>query len=136
MRRYAFGLLLCSILMDSCNPSERFDLVQVHFENENIYIKKINWGINGDAQKTAISTSRKNSFDKCNSDYTYDGLTELFYGTSGDTLLVYVREEFKQPKEWNSNILVKQIILENPEFMGLYDEENKCIDQVNCVERF
>lgn len=135
MRKYMYCVLLGSVLLTSCNPSEKFDYDRVHFEQEDIYIKKINWGITGDAQKTAISTSKRNIFDDQESDYTYNGLTELFYKTSGDTLLLYVRDEFKRPGRWDSDIIVKQIVLDNPQFMHLFDEERNCSGP-NCIKGF
>jgi hypothetical protein len=127
--------LLFFVLLDSCNPSERFDYVAVQFETGEIYIKKLSWGIMGDAQKTAISLSRWNSFDNHESDYTYDGMTELFYKTSRDTLLLFVRDQFAKPTQWSSDIIVRQIVLENPQFMELFDEERDCKDK-NCIEGF
>ena len=134
MRKYIYGVLLGSVL-SSCNPSEKFHYERVHFEKEDLYIKKINRGITGDAQKTAISTSKRNTFDDQESDYTYNGLTELFYKTAGDTLLLYVRDEFKRPARWDSDIIVKQIILDNPQFMHLFDEERNC-RKPNCIKGF
>ena len=136
MSKYIYSVLLSSVLLTSCNPSEKFDYDKVHFEHEDIYIKKINWGITGGAQKTAISTSKRNTFDNQESDYTYNGLTEFFYKTSGDTLLLFVRDEFEQPTSWNSNIIVKQVVLDNPHFMDLFDEERNCKEQTDCISRF
>lgn len=140
MNRFVFRLLTFAIiwtLLNGCNPSERFEYVKIEVGKEDIYLKKINWGITGDAQKTAISTSKLREFDDFESDYIDDsGQLEFFYKTSGDTLLIFVRRQLIAPKNWDSKIIIKQVVLDNPSFMNLYDEERSCVESKKCIRSF
>ena len=92
--------------------SERF--------NESIYIKKTAWGISADHQFFSISNSSSDKFEQDTiKDYIFYG--DLFlYNFTNDTLFVYVNKESVLPKEFRSNINIKQIELTNPEMMDLW----------------
>ena len=88
--------------------------------NESIYIKKKVWGLTADHQFICVSRSSSNNFEPdTNKDYIYYG-DSFFYNFSNDTLKMYVDKESAVPKEFRSNINIKQIELTNPEMMDLW----------------
>ena len=134
MNRYIYvlvglilGFLLALLIFKNLNPFSKFESIEISLNGQSIYLKKINWGLLGNHQLTAISDNDDNDFDDKESDYIDTGLTEMFYNTSGDTLILFLRHKFKEPDRWDSKIKVKQVILENPQFMNLYDEERNCV---------
>ena len=93
-----------------------------------LYLKKDNWGISGDGQIMALSTSKTSDIDKDSEvDYILEGLTQIFYKQDRNTLILFVRTKFKQPKRFKSGIIIKQVELENPEFQDLFDKARESI---------
>jgi hypothetical protein len=114
-------------------PYDNIVLEQVDFPklNQAVYLKKKNWGITGDGQATVISTSDERTVDTASqTDFSLYGLGHIFYRKSGDTLIVFTRHKFKEPAKFNSNIVIKQVELDNPSFQDLYERER------NSVSRF
>ena len=142
MQKYLFliigiitGFLLSRLWAwyEAITPYDNIVIKQVDFPklNQTVFLKKKNWGITGDGQATVISNSDERTVDTASqTDFSLYGLGHIFYKRSGDTLIIFTRHKFKEPKKFNSNIIIKQVELDNPSFRDLYEMER------NSVSRF
>jgi len=88
--------------------------------NESVYIKKKLWGISYDHQVIWISPKASNKSEhNPKTDYIYKGLSPLFYRVKDKALEIYVSKASPIPPEFNSEVKIIQIELDNPTMMEL-----------------
>ncbi|SHE77072.1 hypothetical protein [Pedobacter caeni] len=130
--KYVFfiGALLIGVLCILSSVFYAYEMVpsttrEISFPElkEVLYLKKDNWGISGDKQIMSLSRSKWTSIDRdSENDYILEGLQEVFYKQTKDTLTLFLRRKFKLPKDFESKVVIRQIELENPQFMDLFDQ--------------
>ena len=81
-----------------------------------LFLESISQGI--DYKRRAISCSNDFEFDE--SDYVFETDMVVFVEVTNDTLKVYALDHAREPKVFNSEIVVKQIVLDNPAYMKLF----------------
>ncbi|WP_207425731.1 hypothetical protein [Pedobacter sp. SYSU D00535] len=123
------GLLVSVVVIygDALVPST---IQPIYFPEPDVtlYLKKDNWGISGDGQIMALSTSEKSDIDRnSEEDYILEGLSQIFYKQDRNTLTLFVTRKFNQPKRFESGIIIKQVELENSEFQDLFDKARESI---------
>ncbi len=89
---------------------------------DSIYLKRKAWGLLGDQNITIISTTNDNNFDKSSEfDFIFNDNYELFYRLEDTVLLIWVDKKVLYPNNFNSKIIVKQIVLWGPQWTQLRD---------------
>ncbi len=119
------GLMVYGFMSVDILGEPTFTMEKLYFpqSGEHLYLKKLNWGITGDSQILAISKDDSDVIDKNSKDeYILEGLQEIFYKQNKDTLTLYVRNKFKIPKFFNTKVIIRQVVLENPEFEDLFNK--------------
>ncbi|MEZ5360288.1 MAG: hypothetical protein R3F48_15840 [Candidatus Zixiibacteriota bacterium] len=82
---------------------------------DKIYFKKIATGITHDYITRVIS--QHPGFDNMpnnDSDYVFPGSACIPFKRQDDTIIVYVQLAAEKPRFWNSEMTIKQIIVDNP----------------------
>jgi|GEM_PF-3520109 len=88
--------------------------------NESIYLKSKAWGGVSGNMVIVVSNSSNNEFKPDKSkEFVYNDANHLLYKFSNDTLNLYVDALAVTPIEFNSNIVVKQIIVPSSEYLDL-----------------
>jgi hypothetical protein len=89
--------------------------------SQEIFLKKKSFGMDG--QIIVISTTYDDfDYPKNDEEYAMEGLYQIFYKFSKDTLFVYTSKKFEVPENFNSRIIVKQIIVDETKFMEMFNE--------------
>ncbi len=103
-----------------------FERKELYFPSKNasIYLKSINWGLTGDHKITVVSPIRESNFDTDSiSEYIFHGFGGLIYKTEKDTLKIYSMQEPFLPTNFESEIKVQLIKIEdNGEWIKLKKE--------------
>jgi len=99
---------------------------KVHFPgaDKDLYLKAYHDGLNRTIKVISGSGSRFAGPDS-EEDFMLSTQQDFFYETNGDTLKVYLPEIFTTPGNPPEGIVVQQYLLENPEYMNLYDKRRK-----------
>lgn len=97
--------------------------VEVAFPSHNtsLYLQSLSQGV--DYKKRAISTSNNFEFST-KTDYVFNTQLEVFIEATKDTLKIYVLEPAPEPENFESEIIVKQIVLENPAYTTLFNRSD------------
>lgn len=91
--------------------------------DESIYMKEISRGLN---YKIVVITSsnEERAEPKPDEEYVYSWVP-IFYKMENDTLFVYSYKQAMEPLNFNSNIIVKQVELNNLEMMDLFGKHKE-----------
>jgi archaellum component FlaF (FlaF/FlaG flagellin family) len=102
-----------------------YSIKKIHSDalNEDIFIKKNNWGVSSNHEVVVISTSGQEKFEP-DSTKEYVFKTEFFFKSVKDSLYVYTRVKSKAPISFNSKFKIKQVELDNSEMMELRGYDN------------
>jgi hypothetical protein len=99
---------------------------KIHSEylNEDLFIKKISWGLTYDHSVIILSSFPKNTIEPdSTSEYVFLS-SEIFYRLTNDSLLIFTSLKSKKPLNFNSNIKIIQYELKNVEIMNLRGNNN------------
>lgn len=123
-------LFLCILstlfFIHSCAPSENIHCnMNISIMDKDIYLKRLNWGVNGNSRLFVISTNNEklkniNDYDM-DKEYVFKGDIPIYIRTYEDTLIVYTYMMTKPPAIFESNIIVKQVEITNRENMLFID---------------
>jgi|SRR5690554_4969677 len=92
--------------------------------NEDLFIKKISWGLTYDHNVFLLTCSPDKSVEPdSTSEYIFLS-SELFYKVSNDSLYIFTSLKAKTPLIFNSKFKVVQQELENVEIMKLREDKN------------
>lgn len=85
-----------------------------------VYLKSYPHGF--DHEIKVVSTSKVAVWGPdASTDYILSSISQVFYRTDGDTLILFVNRPFAAPDNLPQGIIITQVVLENPEFMELYE---------------
>ena len=105
-------------------PQILVEKIHSNYLNEDLFIKKISWGLTYDHSIIILSNSPNKSIEPdSNSEYMFS-CSSIFYKLSNDSLLIFTSLKAELPLNFSSNIKVIQYKLENFEIMNLRENNN------------
>ena len=120
-------LLTIFILANSSCVESKEDTCIYQIKNENLYVKSVYWGINGNSRMVTVSLN-KNSIlpfeEQQETDIVYSGYFPIYLKLEKDTLFIYTYVLTKIPKNFHSVIKIKQIEIGNKENMMFMNDKN------------
>lgn len=114
-----FFFFIIDKLTDSYQPTYTKTELKSSQDNSKIFIKSKNWGVTGDHQITVISLNEEEFEPDSTQEYVYHGLEPFLYKVKEYTLLVFPWEKALVPAKFNSNWVITQKEVENPEMADL-----------------
>lgn len=100
------------------------DSVYIPKADKYLYLKNKSRGLNYTV-KVISTSSDKNLIPDGEKDLIYKSDLDIFYKATEDTLKVYTRIKADIPKNFPSDVVLKQNVLDNPTYMNLYDTYNE-----------
>jgi hypothetical protein len=107
------------------------DIGKPYFKREHLYFDKLDtslyiktktWGLTGDHSLTVISLDKTNEFTPDSlTEYIFNG-TDIFYRQTIDSLVVYYTYMNSRPKQFDTNVRLKLIEIDNPTYHELNDK--------------
>ena len=98
--------------------------IHSNYLNEDLFIKKVSWGLTYDHNIIILSSSFKNTIEPdLTSEYVFLS-SEIFYRLTNDSLLIFTSLKAKVPLSFSSNIKIIQYELKNFEVMNLRKDNN------------
>jgi len=105
-------------------PEIFVDKIHSNYLNEDLFIKKVSWGLTYDHSIIILSSSPNNTiYPDSTSEYVFLG-SEIFYRLTNDSLLIFTSLKAKTPLAFSSNIKILQYEIKNFEVMNLREDNN------------
>jgi hypothetical protein len=100
-----------------------------------IFIHRIVWGMTGGSRIVFITERSGSDLSPVSaSDYIYNGLSELFYKQTKDTITIYTSEPAPVPPEWKGEFRIVQVELANRDMMRLIHNDNYRKENLTLIE--
>ncbi len=115
---YKIGDLLGS-LDKAFKPTTETQTIKIG--DEKVYFKKHIWGLLGNHSILYLTNNQQREYPDENDDLIFSGQTTLFFEVKNDTLIFYSRIPVSQDASFETNIPLSFNILDNHEFMKLYE---------------
>ena len=99
--------------------------------SNDLYLKKRVWGLLGNHSKIFLTTSSERERPDENEDVIIKNAETIFYQVKADTLILFSRNKIRDTNKLNTDMVIINRVLTNPDFMNKYDEYHrslKCTD--------
>lgn len=120
----------------SCG-NEAKDTCVFQIGKKDLFVKSINWGINGNSRLVTISSNNTplnhNHIDAKN-EFAYIGDFPIFLKIAKDTLYIFTYKLCQIPRNFKSDCYIKQIEIGNEENMKIMNDTNYVDVDKMCVK--
>lgn len=95
-------------------------VTELKMKDGSIFLKDLRKGLNTEVKAVSASSSEDFNVDEKKEFIFRNGL-DIFYQVKSDTLILFVRKKVPEPLNFPQHLYVKQVELNNPDYMNLYD---------------